>query len=132
MINVLFLIRSLNPGGAERQIIELVRGIDPSRFIVCVATYYDDGALRPELEAIPGIRVHSLSKTGRWDVLPFLRRLHRLIGAERPQIIYSYLDTANLFGLWAGKRHGLRVIWGVRAAYKDFASTIGPPAPSIA
>jgi glycosyltransferase involved in cell wall biosynthesis len=121
MVRILFLIRSLNPGGAERQLIELVRGMDKNRFQVRVATFYNGGKLRPELEEIPHTKVYSLKKSGRWDLIPFLHRLNQLLVREQSDVIYSYMDTANLFGLWAGKRHRARVVWGLRAGYKDFS-----------
>jgi hypothetical protein len=52
MIRVLFLIRSLNRGGAERQLTQLVKGMDRTRFAVTVVTLYDGGAHRTEIESL--------------------------------------------------------------------------------
>lgn len=79
MTNLFFLIRSLERGGAERQLVELVKGLDQQRFAIIVCTFYDGGTLRPELEQIAGIKVLSLHKKGRWDLLPFLRRLWQAV-----------------------------------------------------
>jgi len=40
VIKLLLAIRSLDIGGAERQFIELVKGIDKNRFDVTVCTMY--------------------------------------------------------------------------------------------
>ena len=101
--------------------IELARGMNPNRFQLSVATFYDGGALREEMAAIPGIRLYSLGKSGRWDLLTFLDRLDRLVKRDRPQVIYSILQVANLFGLWAGQRNHARVVWGMRNSLIDFS-----------
>ena len=64
---MLFVVRSLDRGGAERQILELLSGIDKSRFAVALVTLYDGGALVGEAESIEGLRLHSFGKQARWD-----------------------------------------------------------------
>ncbi len=73
-IHVFFLIRSLNIGGTERQLVELVKGLDKTRFKVTVGIFYNEGALIEEIEGIPGIHVISLNKRGRWDLARFICR----------------------------------------------------------
>lgn len=121
MIRLLLIIRSLNQGGAERQLVELVRGLDKSRFAVTVATFYDGGKLRPELERFERVKVCSLHKKGRWDILPFLFRLERLVLQLRPHIIYASMGVSNELGLLAGRTVGARVAWGLRASNVDFS-----------
>ena len=49
MLRLCFLIRSLHAGGAERQLVELVTRLDPSRFRTSVLTFYSGGQLESEL-----------------------------------------------------------------------------------
>jgi glycosyltransferase involved in cell wall biosynthesis len=121
MIRLLFLIRSLGQGGAERQLIELVRGLDKSRFDVTVVTLYDKGELLAELRSIPSVRVESLRKRSRWNVIAPLWRLARLLRTLRPQIVHGQMDTGNLLALLAGMLSGAKVVWGVRSSFVDFA-----------
>ena len=121
MINALFLIRSLDRGGAQRQIITLAKGLPKDRFAVTVITFYDGGALWSELQGAPGVRLLSLHKRGRWDTVAFLGRMWRTIKQERPQLIHGYEEFANLLGLVAGYLLGARVIWGIRGSDRDFA-----------
>ena len=83
-IRILFLIRSLEAGGAERQLLELVKALDKTRLQITLVTFYDGGALRPEAERVEGVRWISLHKRGRWDVLPFLYRLWRTVRRAQP------------------------------------------------
>jgi glycosyltransferase involved in cell wall biosynthesis len=118
---VLFVIRSLNIGGAERQLIELAAGLKRAGWNVTVATFYGGGALEPMLAA-QGVRHISLGKSGRWDVVRFMYRLVKLIRAERPQIIYSMLTMSNvLVGLLAPLVRPARVVWGVATSNMDLS-----------
>jgi glycosyltransferase involved in cell wall biosynthesis len=121
MTRIFFLIRALDHGGAERQLIELAKGLDKTRFAVTLATFYDGGALRPEIEGIEGVTVLSLRKKGRWDVMPFLWRLVRAVYAARPQIVHGYMSVANELGILAGMIAGARVVCGLRVSDLDLS-----------
>ena len=116
-----FLIRDLRVGGAQRQLSELVKHLDKARFEVTVATFYPGGALRDELACVPEVKLISLDKRGRWDVLPFLWRLEQAAKKARPHIIHGYMDVANVLSLALGKWLGARVAWGIRASAMDQA-----------
>lgn len=120
-MHVLFVIRSLNIGGAEQQLIELVRHIDRSRFLISVATFYDGGALRPEIEGLEGVQVFSLGKRTRWDLLILAQQLRKLVHQLNPDVIHSYLDTANVICLLIGNLCRAPVVWGIRSSFVDFS-----------
>ena len=120
-IRLLILIRSLESGGAQRQLIELCKAIDNTLFSVVVATFYDGGSLRPELEAIEGVTLLSLRKKGRWDVLLFLFRLWYTTRRIKPDIVHGYMGTANELGLITGRAVGAKVVWGIRASNMDLS-----------
>jgi glycosyltransferase involved in cell wall biosynthesis len=119
-INIIFLIRSLNIGGAERQLVELVKGLDNNYFNITVGLFYNEGALIEEIKRMPRIHVISLNKSGRWDVIRFAFRFIKLLKALQPDIVYSFLPDANIVGLIAGRLSGVkRIVWGVRASNMD-------------
>jgi glycosyltransferase involved in cell wall biosynthesis len=121
MIRVFFLIRSLEIGGAERQLVEIARGLDKTKFDVTVATFYDGGAFRPAMQAIEGVRLVSLGKRGRWDILPFLWRLRRAVADSRPDILFGDMSPANELAWLAGRAAGARVAWAVQSSYVNFS-----------
>lgn len=92
---VLFLIRSLHVGGAERQLVTLAKGLKKRGISVRVAVFYPGGALEKDLVGA-GISLVSLDKRGRWDIFPFFLRLVRLLRLSRPDFFHSYLPGANL------------------------------------
>lgn len=121
MIRVLFFVRSLNFGGVESQLIELVRNMDHSRFQVQVVSFYDGGSLRSTLESITDVQVMSLGKSGRWDMLSFFFKFIKMIRQHRPQVIISFLDVPNTINALAGWITGTKTILGVSASYMDFS-----------
>ena len=114
-IKLTFLVRSLDFGGAQRQLIALAKALDKSRFEVSVLTFYSGQPLEKELDGA-GVRVISLDKRGRWDLLPFLCRLIREARLLRPDIVHGYLDIPNVLALFLRPFVHARVVWGVRAS----------------
>ena len=121
MIRILFLINSLERGGAERQLSLLVKAMDRTRFAVTVATIYDGGPLRAEIDTLENIQIVSARKQGRWDYLRPIWRLTKLMIRTRPPIIHGYLDVANELATILGKAFKARVVWGIRASNIDFS-----------
>jgi len=114
MTRLVFVVRNLECGGAERQLVELLKRINKTDFAITLICLYPGGALWDEVNSIQGIGVESLDKTGRWDVLviPALwRRFRRL----RPDIVHGYMGVANILAL-LGKLVRAKVVWGVRAS----------------
>lgn len=121
MIRLVFLIRSLSAGGAERQVVTLAKSLDPRRFQVTILTFYAGGDLESELSG-SHVRLESLDKRGRWDLLVFGGRLLRRLRRLRPHILHGYLDLANLLALAVKPLFpATRIVWGIRAADVDFA-----------
>ncbi len=116
-LKVLYLIRSLGAGGAERQLVTLVNRLDRRRFMPAVALFYDEGPLRRDLAAAGDVARYFLDKRGRWDLAGFLGRLARLIRRERPDVLHCYLTDANVLGLIGGRLGGCpRIVFGVRSS----------------
>lgn len=116
---VVFLIRSLDIGGAQRQLIELASGLQRANWRVKVLVFYGGGALEADLLK-RGVRVQALAKSGRWDVVGFSYRLLRSLRHERPDVLHGYLGIENLLSTamqpFVPK---MRVVWGVRASNMD-------------
>jgi glycosyltransferase involved in cell wall biosynthesis len=91
MRKVLFVLADLEPGGAERAIVNLVRHLPRNRFEVHLALVRACGAL---LEEIPeDVTVHDLA-AGRVRRAPL--RIARLVWRLRPQVLASTLGYVNL------------------------------------
>jgi glycosyltransferase involved in cell wall biosynthesis len=116
---VLFLIRSLGRGGAERQLVTLATGLRRAGWDVAVACFYAGGAFQRELER-DEVPVIDLRKRGRWDIAGFLWRLWRALRQFEPDIVHGYLTVGNLLSLVTRiASPGSRVVWGVRSSFID-------------
>lgn len=117
--SVFLLGRSLGIGGAERQMVQLAIGLQARGYKVTVALFYCGGALDRDL-IDRRIRIVDLAKRSRWDVAGFLVRLIRTIRRARPDIVYSFLGTANtVAALVRPFAPGFRLLWSVRASNMD-------------
>ncbi len=116
MTRLVILARKLDPGGAERQLVALGRGLKQRGHDVHVVLFYTGGVFDAEL-AHAGVPIHCLGKTLRWDVPRFLFRLAATLRRLRPDVIYSFLDMPNVLAVLLHHIAGRpRLVWSIRAA----------------
>ena len=99
-INVLLMIDDLCLGGAERQLVELAKGLDKERFRALVVTLYPGQPLEKDLEGQDGIRLLSLNRKGKFD-FGILVPLVRLLRRQKVHVVQPFLSPATFFGLTA-------------------------------
>ncbi len=118
-MKVVLLTRDLDYGGAQRQLVVLAGGLHARGHKVIVAPFYSRGPLEQELLE-RGIRIQSLQKRGRWDLLPFLFRLTQFIRAERPEVLYSYLAdlVTVILKPWFPS---MKIVWSIRSSNMDLS-----------
>ena len=115
-MNILFFIRSLGPGGAERQLVNLAIGLKKRGHEISVVTMYSGGVFEDLLSA-NNISTYCLEKARRWQILSPLIRLQKILKIVQPDIIHSYGPETNVFLVLQRlffKRYLL--VWGVRVA----------------
>jgi glycosyltransferase involved in cell wall biosynthesis len=121
MIRVVFLVWRLGYGGAERQLLALMQGIDKTRFSVTVVSIVEGGGFYEPMRQTTGITLISLHCHSRRDLLLMLWRFWRLLKHMRPDVLHGYLPIPNLLCLVIGKILGIPVIWGIRSSNKDLS-----------
>ncbi|MFN7140198.1 MAG: glycosyltransferase, partial [Limisphaerales bacterium] len=107
---VLHVVFSLDPGGMENGLVNVARGLDPSRFEIHVCCLNSGGAFvqrLPEPE-----NVHILGRKSGFNIGSVVR-LSKLIAALRPDVIHShnlgtliYSSLATAFGFTGSILHG--------------------------
>ncbi|HXY53915.1 MAG TPA: glycosyltransferase [Nitrospirota bacterium] len=120
-MKIVFLIRSLEVGGAEQQLVEMSRGFKLKGHDVSVLVFYPGGLLTASL-AEAGIPVIPLEKKGRWDVFAFMNRLFTVLRDQRAEYLYAFLGVSCILSVIV-KRFipKIKIVWGVRAGYMDLA-----------
>jgi glycosyltransferase involved in cell wall biosynthesis len=119
---VLHLIPSLDVGGAESLLLDLVRALRGSAYPQIVVSMQNAGGLIQTFRD-EGVEVRRLGMTrGRPDPRAPLR-LRAIVRAERPGIVQCWMYHANLLGLLSlsGLRPAPRLVWCLHAAALDFA-----------
>lgn len=116
-LRVLHLITRLPVGGAERLLVDVVRGLDAQRFESVVCCIQEKGELAGELEAA-GFTVHCLDgmRTKRFD-WGAIGDLARLMRSQRIDVVHSHLYHANLYGRLAALRAGVPAVASVHNTY---------------
>ena len=114
-------ITDLELGGAERCLLQLATRLDRERF--CPVVYAlepppesEQASCLPALDAA-GIEVHCLGARAIWGIPRVVRELTRLLAAQRPRIVQTFLFHANIAGRIAARRAGVdAVVSGIRVA----------------
>lgn len=112
-IRVCFFIDSLVKGGAQRQLLELATNLSRIRFEVYILIYHNINQFSEDLSR-SGIPVVLIEKRKKFDLF-FLWKLYRFFLFDQPDIVQSYLNTANFWARIAGKFAGVpRIITSER------------------
>jgi len=119
-IDLLFLAHSLAVGGAERQLVNLARGLHVRGRRVCVAVLRGGRGFEAELQAA-GVQVLDLQQGSHpWSPL-ILIRLITAVRRARPFVLYGYMSLPNVLAVLLRPVLGrTRIVWGVRAAFVDY------------
>jgi glycosyltransferase involved in cell wall biosynthesis len=123
-LNLLQFVTLFGIGGTERQVLNLVQGLDRSRFGVEVACLKRWGALLPEMEAtgipITEYKIHSLyNHIAIWNQMRFLNHLRR----RKVDIIHSYGFHSNVFAIPPARLAGAAA---VLASIRDTGEHLTP------
>lgn len=120
-VRIAFCITELDPGGAERALVELVTRLDRTRFepvVYCLARRPRGNpiSLADRLEEA-GVPLHCFGARGVLGLPRLLSQLRHQLAVDRPQILQTFLFHANVIGAWAAHRAGLpHVVTGIRVA----------------
>ena len=82
-LNILFFIRSLGRGGAERQLVNLAVNLKARGHAVSVIIMHEERHLAEDL-SLHGVGIHSLEKKARWDLIRPMLRLRKIIYQNIP------------------------------------------------
>jgi glycosyltransferase involved in cell wall biosynthesis len=127
-LRIMYVIGTLETGGAELQLLELLRRIDRSRFSVSLALFAASGRERARglADEVIDLGIPS-TNGGPWRPRGFhvtraMHRLARYIRRSRPSVVHAILPGACMVGCPAAKLAGAPVVIGSRrsltAAYR--------------
>jgi L-malate glycosyltransferase len=100
-MRILLVVNSVNFGGAERQAIELAKGLARRHHVEFATLSKPEGGLADAVEAL-GIPCHSFPRTARHDLRP-VAALARLICREHIDVVQGFMAMGSLFGALAAR-----------------------------
>lgn len=123
-LKIALCITELHIGGAEKNFVALVRGLDrsvfePEVFSLRSNTFHNENSYLPILkeEKIP---IHFLDIQGPFSLIRGIFRMKKLLKDHRIVILQSFMFHANFAARLAGKMAGVPVIVsGIRVAEKS-------------
>jgi glycosyltransferase involved in cell wall biosynthesis len=117
-LKILFIARQLNIGGAERQLVTLANELAARGHEIVIASFYTGGALSKKLDA--GVRLVSLEKRSRWDLLSLCMNSLRVVRQERPEVVHGWMFTPDLMATVARIFNPqVKLFWSVRVSNLD-------------
>ena len=124
-IKLLLVTSNLLQGGAERQFVELIKGINKDNFEITVLLYaVQKDVFFQEIFSISGITIIKNSlKNKFWifKIMEALKFLYSFLKTNNFDLIFSLLFMNNLFvRLAAGKFYNNKIITGVRNNIKSY------------
>lgn len=107
-VPVMFAIRHMNMGGAQRQLFNLATGLDPHRFRPVVVCLHRE---EPLMQRLRESGIETLCVPARRSIDPGLPlRLARLARDREVRILHSYLFAANAWGRIAARLAGIPAV----------------------
>lgn len=107
-LRVCFVIGQLGKGGAERQLVELVRGLDWKIFKPTVVSLSEGGYWAGTLRDM-GIQVIELRRTKNHEAARLVA-LFKVLRRIRPRIVHTFMFSANTYGRLAAMLAGVPVV----------------------
>ncbi len=119
-MKIAFLIRSLENGGAERQLTVLANELAERGHEVSLLVFYPGGVREADVNT-DLVRLIPVTKNSRFDLLGFAWRVVRTVRAIRPQILHGYLSAGNVAAsICRLAVPGAKLAWGIRDSDMQF------------
>ncbi|MFH1023939.1 MAG: glycosyltransferase [Planctomycetota bacterium] len=121
-IKIMFVIATLDAAGAEGQVVALASRLDRERFDPFLAVLTRGGPLESDLQRA-GVPYEILWKRHKVDRVCY-RRLRELMARRRPDIVHTWLFTANTYGRMAAAAEGVRGILASERAVDTWKTSL--------
>lgn len=122
MVTIIYVIDQLNTGGAERQLLELVRHLDRDLFSPIVCSVWGKLGLAENFHDA-NIKILPFHKRSRWD-FKFLIDLVKYIRQHKIHIVQTIMPTANMWGRAAAILAGAPILIASERAVRSDDPTV--------
>jgi len=117
-VKLLFIIHSLKFGGAERQLVELIKGLNRQVYEVHVICLDNVAEGYTELLTRIGVRIRYFSRSYKYDLRPIFS-IYKFIKEKKIDLVHTFENLGSLFGLSAAKLSRTPVVCSAVRNAKD-------------
>lgn len=110
MIRLLFVIDGLGHGGKERQLIEILRGLDSSAIESGIISFNKDGHYSPEAKNLTQGNYFEIDKK-KSKISPFIE-VNKIISNIKPDIVHTWDTMSSMYAYPAARLNGCKFIDG--------------------
>lgn len=114
-MRIMLLAGSLVLGGAEKQMINLANTLATRGHEVTMVVIRPRGLNHALRFFDPLVNVHCLNRSRKYD-FRFLWKLIRLVSKQHPDVLHSYLASANIVSAMMRPFFEGYIVWGIRSA----------------
>jgi glycosyltransferase involved in cell wall biosynthesis len=107
-INIMFIVASLSIGGAERQLIELMKGIDRGHFSPCIVFLDLPTTVMDDIGQL-NIPIFYALRKWRWDPLVVFK-LARLVRKYNICLLHTFMSMAGIYGSIVARIAGIPIV----------------------
>ena len=117
-LRILLYIGELSVGGAERQFVELAKGLHRRGIPVAVMLNRAGGGFYHEL-ADYGIPLHVIDMRGLKFIFSYFLRARSIIRDFNPNVLYGFMGSGIKSSILTLTDRNIKIIWGVRNALTE-------------
>src|SRR3954466_6590467 len=122
---VLLIIRELDYGGTERQLTEIAKGLDRSRFTPHVGCFLPEGMCGRELRELEiPIAVFPVRSLASASALVGAREMFRYVRRHAIQLVHTFDVPATIFGVLTARVSGVPVVLASQRAHRSLTPVI--------
>jgi len=123
-MKVTLLAWSRESGGAERQFVNLARGLKRRGHDVLVIVFFANRYVETPLREA-GVPCRVLNVRGRWDIGRYFFRFLAVMLKNDHQVVYSFLQAPNLLTIpFKLLRRNAKIVWGIRNSDLGIRSSV--------
>ena len=118
-MRILFVIDSLGFGGAERQLVELIKGLDKQKYQIHLVSLIKKSAGYADILVNHHVNVNYFCRSYKTDLIKPLFLLIRYIHRNHIDLVHTFMNMGSLFGCLAAKATRTPVVCSAIRDAKD-------------
>ena len=116
---ILFVIDSLGYGGAERQLVELIKGLDCRGYEIYLASLIKSKTGYADIVSSLGIKICYFPRNQKYNLFGPVMAIARCIRSNHIDLVHGFMNMGSLFGALSAKWTGRPIVCSAIRDAKD-------------